>query len=118
MMRAVLASLSALLLWGCSTTSGTFEPRTQFVYPNSNVKALGPTEASAKKVGFLGFISAFDRDEIQAVYDEAISKVEGADILLDFQQDTTVTSYPFVTVITYRIRGTAANMEVGIQDLY
>ena len=67
-MRAVLASLSALLLWGCSTTSGTFEPRTQFVYPNSNVKALGPTEASAKKVGFLGFISAFDRDEIQAVY--------------------------------------------------
>ena len=58
-MRLILACVTVLLA-SCISTNGAFEPYTQFVYPNSNVRTLAPTEASAKKFGILAFVPSFD----------------------------------------------------------
>ncbi len=102
---------------GCAVTAGSFEPNTQFVYPNSNVKELGYTEATYGKWGVLTFARPLTMQEALKVYHEAIQKVEGANLLVNFDQDTTTYIYVLLNYTEFTIRGQAARMEVGKQDL-
>jgi hypothetical protein len=116
--QSILAVAGSTVLAACTTTSGGFRPNTQFVYPNSNVKILGPTSAELSKWGVLFFVPSFSPNEIYGVYDQALKKHAGADILVNFDEGVTTTSYlGFVTTLKYVISGDAAQMEVGKQQL-
>ena len=103
---------------GCSMKFGGLEPNTQFVYPNSNVKVLGPVSASMTKIGILMLGGFFSGDDIRSVYREALAQREGANVIVNFNQDTVSTVWGLVTVNTYSISGDAASMEVGKKRLY
>ena len=101
----------------CTTSFGAQQPNTQFVYPNSNVKILGPAQASITKQGLLGFNVLPTGDEVRAVYDQALSQQDGANVLVNFSEDTDFTTFLFWATSTYTIKGDAAKMEVGKQYL-
>ncbi len=102
---------------GCTTSFGAQQPNTQFVYPNSNVKILGPAQASVTKQGFMGFGVLPTGDEVRAVYDQALSQQAGANVLVNFSEDTDFTTYLLWATATYTIKGDAAKMDVGKQHL-
>jgi len=118
-MRHILTiSIAALSLFqfGCSTTVGTFQPTTHFAYPNSNVQPLGHISASISEGSFI-FPPSLDKEKILKLMNDALAQKPGADMITNYRLDTTYTMYPYYTVQTVKIEGTAAKMEVGEQDL-
>jgi hypothetical protein len=110
------AATATVLCAGCSTKMGQFVPSSQFVYPNSNVTALGPVKHERSKTTF--FVSPRWRlADTKKTYQEAVAKVPGANALIDYKEDTTVSSIMLFNTITYSLEGTAVKMEVGKQDI-
>lgn len=102
-------------LTGCYSKMGGFEPNSHFAYPNSNVKALGPVEASDYKLGFI-FGRSVDSKFITGIYNEALKK-SGGDLIIDSKVDiSTFMLWPF-SVMTLTVDGTAATMALGKQEL-
>ena len=103
---------------GCTAKFGAQQLNTQFVYPNSNVKILGPVTASITKQGIMGWGTIPTADEVRSVYDEALAERQGANVLVNFSEETAITTYMgFWATSTYTIEGDAAHMEVGKQRL-
>lgn len=94
-------------------------PSSQFIFPNSNVKPLGPAKASTKKFGFFS-PPTMGLEMIKGTYNQALSKAEGANLLINYNQDVTFTMFPFPPLywITYSLEGEAARMDVGTQKLH
>ena len=102
---------------GCSTTHGHLVPSSQFAYPNSNIKTLGPTSAEVKKFGWI-IPPRLKMAEIKKCYNDALGKVSGANILINYKEDTTHTEYPLgIYTLQYSLRGEAANMTIGQQEI-
>ena len=113
---ACCAAIGTFLCAGCSMRLGQFMPRSQFVYPNSNVTAIGPVQHEKTKT--MVFVRpSWSLAENRKVYQEAVAKVPGANVLIDYKEDTTLTDILFIHTITYSLEGTAAKMEVGKQDI-
>jgi hypothetical protein len=114
---AALVGVALLGVIGCSSTGGGFMTHTTHAYPNSNIKPMGPTSADWSR--FMVFMPASPNvDDLRKVYNDALAKVPGANIMIDFREDTTITIIPPLFYITkYRIEGEAAKMEVGKQEL-
>ncbi len=75
--------------------------------------------ASVTRPGFI--VSADLPDEKwRGLTQEALKKVDGANILINYTQDTIYTTIPVLPVsfVTYRVSGTAARMNVGMQELH
>ena len=113
---ACCAASATLLCAGCSTRLGQFVPRSQFVYPNSNVTALGPVKHEKSKTSFL-ISPSWSLADNRKTYNEAVAMVPGANVLIDYKEDTTLTTILFFKTITYSLEGIAAKMEVGKQDI-
>jgi hypothetical protein len=114
---AVLAALGCLgiALSGCTTsrTMGHYVPNSQFAYPNSTIKVLGPTTASITKE-IEQDSPGLTVEDMRKVYADALAKVEGANILINYREDTTITFQMFAKPkIQYRLEGEAARMDVG-----
>ena len=109
-----LCSIAAFGGFGCSVTSGGLGIKSQFVYPNSNVTALGPAKAEWSKTGFF-MAPNMTINDIRGTYNKALSQVSGANVLVNYKEDTTVTLFPLFPIYTIRyvIEGEAAHMEVG-----
>jgi hypothetical protein len=114
----VLSLLGFVMFSGCTFQYGHMQPNSQFAYANSNVKALGPVHAETKKSGWFAPPS-LNVDDIKGVYNKALSQVEGANILINFKEDTYFTSYSPLPLyqIKYVLDGEAAKMTVGTQEL-
>jgi len=110
-----LASL-ALLQAGCSSTHGAFVPNTHFAYPNANVQPLGHISATISEGRFL-FAPELDKEKVLKLMNDALAQKPGADLITNYRLDTTYTAYPFYTVQTVKIDGTAAKMQVGEKNL-
>ncbi len=116
MSLALMASVGLAI--GCTAKFGAQQPNTQFVYPNSNVKVLGPVSASLTKQGIMGWGTIPTADEVRSVYDQALAERAGANVLVNFSEETTITTYMGIwATSTYTIEGDAAHMEVGKQRL-
>jgi hypothetical protein len=70
---ACLLGLSLVL--GC-VTNGRYVPRSQFVFPNSNVTTLGPTRVKRVKWSVI-IPPSFTLKELRDTYREALSKQGG-----------------------------------------
>jgi len=100
---------------GCYSKFGSLEPNSHFAYPNSNVKAIGPVQASDWKLGFI-FGRSIDKPFVMKVYNEAL-RTSGGDLIIDAKFDTsTLMLWPF-SVTTLTLDGTAATMVIGKQEL-
>ncbi len=110
--------LGALVAAGCSSTYGRFVPHSEFAYPNSNVAALGPVSAEVSKTVWFGS-PELGIEDVKGCYQEALGKAEGANILINYHEDTTFVTYPPfpVSTLIYRLSGEAARMTVGRQYL-
>lgn len=112
--------LASLCLAGCTMKAGRFVPHSQFVYPNSNVKILGPVHAKKTKAMIL-IPPKFGIKDLKKVYNKALLTHSGANILTNFSEDTSLTTIPLgyfhLYIMSYEIRGDAAQMVVGEQEL-
>jgi len=106
------------MMAGCAYTLGHYVPNSQFAYPNSNVKTLGPVSAKVSKTVWFGN-PEFTVEDIKRVYNEALAQQQGANILINYKEDTTVITYGPIpaTTVEYYIEGEAAKMDVGKQTL-
>ena len=119
-----IASLAVVLpSLGCAVGGGTrFSPESHFVFPNSNVKALGPVRVKVKSPPTL-FVPPPVRtaETDKQLYDMAMRQQQGADLLIDYVVTTKITLLPIPYVSVYltehELEGTAAKMVIGKQRL-
>lgn len=115
--RIAVVFSAILTIQGCTMSSGALQPNTQFVYPNSNVRILGPVKADISKWSFLGIGGFFEAEDIRNAYQQALSQQSGANVLVNFKEDTDFTTFILLVRSSYHIAGDAASMEVGKQIL-
>lgn len=109
--------VAGVLATGCTMEVGRYVPNSQFAYPNSNVEVLGPVSGKVSRTSVL-FSPSLSLEDIKGAYNEALSQAEGANILLNYTEDTAYTNWVIpVYTVEYRIEGQAARMEVGRQEL-
>jgi len=57
-------------------------------------------------------------EDIRKCYNEALSKASGANLLINYREDTTFTSWPLsIYTVKYAIEGEAARQTIGQQYL-
>lgn len=117
--RGITLLAAALVLSSC-TAARLCErgPATHFVPPNSNVKTLGPVavhEMSNSK--WMDLSIKTGKDDL-AIYNRALARVAGADVIVDWRRVITVKYclLPFCWRET-EFEGTAAKIVMGKQDL-
>ncbi len=101
---------------GCTMNVGGYGPNSHFAYPNSNVTPLGHVKATTSKISFI-ISPSFDDAEIIKLTQDALAQQSGADLLLNYNLDTKITSFVIITKMDITIEGTAAKMNVGTQRL-
>ena len=110
----------AILLVGCSTKYGQRVISSHYVYPNSNVVPLGHTTAEISMTGIF-FPKQAKKDAYERLFNQALSKHQGADIIVDMGLDITYTQIPIplltIWITKMNLTGTAASVEVGEQEL-
>jgi len=108
--------LSMIVVTGCSTTQGSFNEKSHFSYPNSNVKALGAFKVTKSRTSFL-IPPSFTREEELELMNEALNQKSGADLLVNYTVNTKFTRIPIIPFYTVEVtmEGTAASMKVGTQ---
>ena len=115
--RCVLMGAFLAATNGCSFTVGHLVPNSQFAYPNSNIKSLGPVTSELKRGGWL-FPPQFTIEDIKNCYNNALAKAAGANILINYKEGTTLTEFPLaIYELKYSLTGEAAQMTVGKQEL-
>ena len=109
-------AISVASVSGCSYKYGGYTPRSQFIYPNSNVTDVGPVKYSETKTSF--FVSPkWEARDAREAYERAVAKVPSANALVNYREDTTYTSIMFFNTMTYTLEGTAVKMTVGKQGI-
>jgi hypothetical protein len=107
---------SLALSTGCTTKLGSIRPQTTFAFPNSNITPLGPVKVEKSKTTF--FVSPrWTIEDAKDAYNDALAQAHGANIIIDYKEDTAVTRIMGFTTLTYTIEGTAARMDVGKKPL-
>lgn len=111
--RIALLAVVGLMASGCATTYYVgSDPETYFTYPNSNVIPLEETQGEASN----GSMVMTAEGQKRAI-ENALSKVPGADTLINAQWFVKQSTVLFFTSSTSIVRGTAAEVEVGEQEL-
>lgn len=113
----ITALLAILILGGCSMKMGATIPTSNYVYPNSNVVPLGQTFASFKKTSFFIPPGMQGGRIVKDLAADATAKYPDANLLIDYTVDTKFTSIMLFHTVKIEIRGTAAKMEIGKQDI-
>jgi hypothetical protein len=107
---------AACVFTSCSVTQGSINPTSHYVFPNSNVTPLGSTSAHISKFGFI-LPPRFRARDLDKLYSQALSKHQGADIIIDNKVDSKNTFLFIFHFLSVSMSGTAAKMEVGKQDI-
>ena len=115
-----LMLIACALLSGCTYRYGQLTPNSQFAYANSNVTPLGHVHGEVSKGTWIWYPSLTVSD-VKSAYNDALKKAEGANILINFKEDTEFLMIPIPLFTYYRVKytldGEAAKMEVGSQEL-
>jgi hypothetical protein len=115
-------SVGILMMGGSACTVAQFHrigPQTHFTYPNSNVKVLGPVKVQMKGPGSWFAPSIMTGETDEKLYQLAMAKVNGSNLLIDYVRTTTVYQWPLPQIFWTQeeLEATAAQMEVGQQTL-
>jgi len=116
MKRLIIASAILLFLSGCAKQFYTgMRAESHQPFPNANIEPLGRTTGEASTMG-IGFATVSSKLRKQA-YANALSKVQGANILVNFHEFQSRSSFLFIETLTLKVEGTAAYQEIGTQEL-
>ncbi len=125
--RTILLAIASLAVvlpsMGCAVGGGArIQPESHFVFPNSNVQAIGPVRAKLTGPPTLFVPPPVRTAEIDnQLYQMAMRQQNGADMIIDYVVHTKITLIPIPYVSVYitehEIEGTAAKMVVGSQRL-
>lgn len=117
MKKIILLSLCTMFFMGCSKTYYVGRvPSFHFTYPNANVTPLNKVRGEAKITMIFGtpFVtSALQQQALQ----NALSKSNGGDILINVDVYQKLTSLIIINTLTLIVEGTAAKQEIGKQDI-
>ena len=115
---AGLSCLTGLLALssGCTTQYGALVPKSVFIYPNSNVTPLGPVKAEKTKI-WPFIVPSLTFKDLDGTYDKALAQAPGANLLINYNEDTSLTTILFIHILNYKIDGQAAKMEIGQKPL-
>lgn len=97
---------------------GRYVPSSRLTYPDSKVTVLGRVRAEVSSTEW--FISpSLGPVDLKRAYNEALRQAKGANILINFKENTTYTTWGIIPVatVTYVIDGQAARMEIPKQKL-
>jgi hypothetical protein len=114
----LLVLMSTILTIGCTNHFfKAFRPQSHFDYPNSNVIPLGRVtgEASYTTIFTVPWV---DSDLIKQAITDALQKKPGADMLINYMEFEDRTDILFIHIVTLRVEGIAAKMEIGKQKLF
>jgi len=113
-----IAAIFILINTGCSIKYGAMTTSSEFIYPNSNVTPLGPTEANITLTGFI-FYKQAGKATYEKLFQEAVSRYQGANVIIDMGLDVTLTNIPLLPIsfTSVSLSGTAAKVEIGRQEL-
>jgi hypothetical protein len=120
-LQRYLLSLS-LLMTGCTQTFyiGRFQ-QAQFTYPNSNVTPLTKVSGTSSTTFKILLPPSITSKVVNEAYMDALSKSQGADVLInvDAYHKVTQIPLPFITLYfsKYMVDGTSAKQEIGKQKL-
>jgi len=120
-MRAAygMFGVSLATLLGCTLGSSSQSPQSHFAFPNSNVVPLAEATGSNSRLCGLLLVtwgSPNGEDQDKATRD-ALESGNG-DILINVRTESSLFFVPYLFAIcTTKVRGTAAKMEVGRQQL-
>jgi len=104
--------IMALTLSGCGTQKfGERKLNSRYVYALSSVTPMQNVSASAQTTSF-GLSCGFSRQQYEAVYDDALSQVPGANILLDYNTDYETLFFPLICFNKVNVSGLAAQADV------
>ena len=118
-----IALLALLAPIGCAVGGATrIAPESHFVFPNSNIKAMGPVSATLQGPPTLFIPPPLRTAEIdKRLYETALAQMQDADLIIDYVVSTEITMIPIPYIQVYltkhTIEGTAAQMRVGRQRL-
>ena len=113
----LLSVVALLALNGCMSMSfGSNIPNVNFVYPNSNVTALGQVHAEKSKF-MIFFVPTFKKADYEKLMADAMAQ-KGGNTIINAKMVTTTTSVAIFYTLKVTLDGTAAKMEVGKQKLY
>jgi hypothetical protein len=117
----IVMLLLMIALTGCTMDMemGRLTTHSNFVYPNSNVRVLGPAYAEVTKTKW-GGLPILEYSDLKKVYNQALASQAGANLLINYSQDTRIqmSILPFSSnTVRYELRGDAAQMVVGEQKL-
>ncbi len=116
-MRVITILLLSLLMSACTQSYITgLKPQSHFDYPNSNVYPMGKTMGKASTTSFYG-IPMVSSAMQKAAIRNALSKKPGANVLINYVETKEITPIGPITILTVRVEGTAAKMEIGTQNL-
>jgi hypothetical protein len=113
----LIAVIIITALTSCSIKMGATIPSSNYIFPNSNVTPLGQTYARFKKTSFFIPPGMNGGRVVKDLAESAKQKYPDADILIDYTVDTKFTSIMMFHTINIELRGTAAKMEIGKQDI-
>jgi len=117
-MKRYVPVIALLLLTACTTKMYDLHPKSHYSYPNSNIKPLGEATGEASQVTF--FVPPLLSGEVaRLAVESALRTKPGSDILLNYTSETKVTALAIlpIYILSYKVRGTAASMSVGMQEL-
>ena len=110
--------LSAVSLASCGFGASSQSPSSHFVYPNSNVIPLGAAEGTTRRLCGILFVNwgTPDADDQDSATRDAL-EASGGDLIINVRTDTTLFFAWFFSLCTTHVRGIAAKMEIGRQQL-
>lgn len=102
----------------CTSTYFARSSQTHLDYPNSNVVPL----SSEKVKGLASEVQLFSGGNVPSklkndAINNALSKVNGADMLINVTYKTKISPFMLFTVVSLEVEGTPVKMEIGKQKL-
>lgn len=122
MRYVILFAALALLSSGCTQTYyiGRF-PQSHFTYPNANVTPMTKVNGRSTTKFKLFVPPSVTSNVVSEAYSDALSKAQGADLLInvDAYHKVTQVPIPFITLFfsKYIVDATSAKQEIGKQAL-
>ena len=118
LLTTLIFSFTLLSFSGCSRTIYLNKNKSHFDYPNSNVEQIGSRKITGEaKTGAFFYPPAMNNAIQERAYQDALSKVNDADLLIDVELDYKTTSFLYFYTGTLKVEGFPAKMEIGEQKL-
>lgn len=117
--RIFTVVLAVAALSACSMKMAVRSTNTQFVYPNSNVTAIGTVSAKSPQSVSIFVPKMFDAKQIDEVTQQALAQ-KGGDILVNSKIVVKTILIPIflpIMISSLEVSGTAAKMTVGKKEL-